>query len=213
MLGGGCQVRVVRKTSKPGMLFSRFLHALVVSCLLLGIAPVRSVQVNRTQPFAKTCQYTTWQKETCQNMPQQTCQIMSGYHLSKIYKDTGIKHGSRPPEWKSKAIVAATTHAQITNALQCVTRSILCTKHAKSCQDTPCQTYQLDKHKASNMSVDLQRVRTISYSNRSLRRQAVESKCRVRCQEVFKDSYTGQFCKRSSVAAPLASNLSVNSRR
>ena len=115
------------KTSKPGILFSGFLHDLVVSCLLLRIAPVRSVQANRTQPFAKTCQYTTWQKQTCQNMPQQTCQIMSGYHLSKIYKDTGIKHGSRPPEGKSKAIVAATAHAQI------------CTKHAKSCQDTTCQ--------------------------------------------------------------------------
>jgi len=54
----------------------------------------------------------------------------------KIYKGTGIKHGSRPPEGKSKAIVAATAHAQITNALQCVTKSILSTKHAKSCQDT-----------------------------------------------------------------------------
>ena len=127
------------KSSKPGIFFSGFLHDLVVSCLLLRIAPVRSVQVNRSQPFAKTCQYTTWQKQTRQNMPQQTCQIMSGYHLSKINKDTGIKHGSIPPEAKSKAIVAATAHAQITNALQCVTRSILCTTHAKSCQDTTCQ--------------------------------------------------------------------------
>jgi len=33
---------------------------------------------------------------------------MSGYHLSNIFKETGIKHGSRPPEGKSKAIVAAT---------------------------------------------------------------------------------------------------------
>ena len=129
----------ISKPASPASFFSRFLHDLVVSCLLHRIAPVRSVQVNRTQPFAKTCQYTTWQKQTCQNMPQQTCQIMSGYHLSKINKDTGIKHGSRPPEGKSKAIVAATAHAQITNALQCVTRSILCTKHAKSCQDTTCQ--------------------------------------------------------------------------
>ena len=114
---------------------------MILSCPVCysGIAPVRSVQVNRSQPFAKICQYTTWQKQTCQNMPQQTCQIMSGYHLSKINKDTGIKYGSIPPEAKSKAIVAAKAHAQITNALQCVTRSILCTKHAKSCQDTTCQ--------------------------------------------------------------------------
>ena len=129
----------ISKAASPASFFSGFLHDLVASCLLLRIAPVRSVQVNRSQPFAKTCQYTTWQKQTCQNMPQQTCQIMSGYHLSKINKDTGIKHGSIPPEAKSKAIVAATAHAQITNALQCVTRSILCTKHAKSCQDTTCQ--------------------------------------------------------------------------
>ena len=128
----------ISKPASPASFFSGFLHDLVVSCLLPRIAPVRSVQVNRTQPFAKTSQYTTWQKQTCQNMPQQTCQIMSGYHLSKIYKDTGIKRGSRPPEGKSKAIVAATAHAQITNASQCVTRNILCTKHAKSCQDTTC---------------------------------------------------------------------------
>ena len=74
----------ISKAARPASFFSGFLHDLVVSCLLLRIAPVRSVQVNRSQPFAKTCQYTTWQKQTCQNMPQQTCQIMSGYHLSKI---------------------------------------------------------------------------------------------------------------------------------
>ena len=74
----------ISKAASPASFFSGFLHDLVVSCLLLRIAPVRSVQVNKSQPFAKTCQYTTWQKQTCQNMPQQTCQIMSGYHLSKI---------------------------------------------------------------------------------------------------------------------------------
>ena len=93
----------ISKPASPASFFSGFLHDLVVSCLLLRIAPVRSVQVNRSQPCAKTCQYTTWQKQTCQNMPQQTCQIMSGYHLPKINKDTGIKHGSIPPEAKSKA--------------------------------------------------------------------------------------------------------------
>ena len=69
----------------------------------------------------------------------QTCQNMSGYDLSNIYEETEIKHVSRPPEARSKVIATATTHAQITNALQCVTRNILCTKHDKLCQDTTCQ--------------------------------------------------------------------------
>ena len=169
----------------------------------------------------------------CSNMSKHV-RIRPDKHI----KETEIKHVSRPPEARSKVIATATVHAQTCQNMsgydlpniskkqksnmsvdllkqdQKLLRQQRCIlKHAKTCQDTPCQTYQEDKHKASNMSVDLQRVRTISYSNRSLRRQAVESKCRVRCQEVFKDSYTGQFCKRSSVAAPLASNLSVNSRR
>ena len=33
---------------------------------------------------------------------------------------------------QSQKLLTATAHAQITNALQCTTRSILCTKHAKS---------------------------------------------------------------------------------
>ena len=61
---------------------------------------------------------------------------MLGCHLLNINKEIGIKHGSRPPEGKSKAIIATTAHAQSTHALQCATRSILCTKHVKLCQDT-----------------------------------------------------------------------------
>ena len=149
---------------------------------------------------AKTCH--NKHAKSCQDT---TCQKYIKTQASNMAVD--LLNESQKPSLQQQHMLKSQMHCM------CVTRSILCTKHAKSCQDTPCQTYQLDKHKASNMSVDLQRVRTISYSNRSLRRQAVESKCRVRCQEVFKDSYTGQFCKRSSVAAPLASNLSVNSRR
>ena len=118
--------------------------------------------------FAWSCRVlSATQDSTCQKcsskqvttMPSQPCQNMSVYHVAETNmpkhattnmpnhvrippvknKHTGIKHGSIPPEAKSKAIVAATAHAQITNALQCVTRSILCTKHAKSCQDTTCQ--------------------------------------------------------------------------
>ena len=130
----------ISKAASPASFFSGFLHGLVVSCLLLRIALVRRVQVNRSQPFAKTCQYTIYHlAET--NMPKHATTNMPNHvRIPPVKnKDTGIKHGSIPPEAKSKAIVAATAHAQITNALQCVTRSILCTKHAKSCQDTTCQ--------------------------------------------------------------------------
>ena len=117
---------------------------------------------------------------------------------------------------QSKTLVTATAHAQ-TSQTHCSAplEAFSYTKHAKTCQDTTCQTYL--KKQASNMSVDLQRAPTISYSTGQLRRQAVESQCRVRCHDLAclwrKSSYTGQFCKRSSVAAALASNLSVNARR
>ena len=105
--------------------------------------------------FAWSCRVlSATQDSTCQKCSSKQvttiCQNMSVYHLAETNmlkhattnmpnhvrippvknKDTGIKHGSIPPEAKSKAIVAAPAHAQITNALQRVTRSILCTKHA-----------------------------------------------------------------------------------
>ena len=40
----------------------------------------------------------TLQCTTRNILVHQTCQNMSGYHLSNIYKETGIKHVSRPPE-------------------------------------------------------------------------------------------------------------------
>ena len=88
-----------------------------------------------------THQGNTWQTyvKTAATAHAQTCQNMSGYDLSNIYEETEIKHVSRAPEARSKVFATATAHAQITNALQCVSRSILCTKHAKSCQDTTCQ--------------------------------------------------------------------------
>ena len=123
----------------------------------------------------KTCLQTACQKclkqqdskhaKSCQDT---TCQTYR--------KKQASKHGSRPPEGKSKAIVAA--HAQITNALHCVTRNILCTKHAKSCQDTTCQHISRKTKGIKHVSRPPERS-TISYSNRSLRRQAVESNCRV----------------------------------
>ena len=118
------------------------------------------------------------------------------------------KHGSGPPETFSE-IKDAKTCLQ-TAFQKCLRQQD--SKHAKSCQDTTCQHISRINKGIKHVSRPPESS-TISYSNRSLRRQAVESKCRVRCQEVCKDSYTGQFCKRSSVAAPLASNLSVNSRR
>ena len=64
------------KTSKPAILFSGFLHDLVVSCLLLSIAPgiahaepykisfthnhANSHCAEANSKHAKTCQYTTW---------------------------------------------------------------------------------------------------------------------------------------------------------
>ena len=162
-----------------------------------GLPPHSSFLPFRTHHLVRPIQLkSTWQTtkvKTCQ-----TCSNMSKHvriRPDKHIKETEIKHVSRPPEARSKVIATATVHAQ-------------------TCQNmSGYDLTNISQKQKSNMSVDLQRVRSISYSNRSLRRQAVESKCRVRCQEVFKDSYTGQFCKRSSVAAPLASNLSVNSRR
>ena len=43
----------ILKAASPASFFSGFLHDLVVSCLLLRIAPVRSVQINRSQPLPK----------------------------------------------------------------------------------------------------------------------------------------------------------------
>ena len=165
MLGGGCQVRVVR-VSTPCYLPPHKSFLLFRTSHLLP--PTH--QENTWQTNVKTA--ATAHAQTCQNMsgydlsniyketeikhvsrpPEarskviatatahaQTCQNMSGYDLSNIYEETEIKHVSRPPEARSKVFATATAHAQITNALQCVTRSILCTKHAKSCQDTTCQ--------------------------------------------------------------------------
>ena len=75
--------------------------------------------------------------ETAATAHAQTCQNMSGYDLSNIYEETEIKHVSRPPEARLKVIATATAHAQ----------------HAKTCQDTTCQTYT--RKQKSNMSVDL----------------------------------------------------------
>ena len=120
MLGGGCQVRVVR-CDLP--LHNSFL----LFCTSHLLRPTH--QENTWQTYVKTA--ATAHAQTCQNM--------SGYDLSNIYEETEIKHVSRPPEARSKVFATATAHAQMTNALQCVTRSSLCTKHAKSCQDTTCQ--------------------------------------------------------------------------
>ena len=120
-------------TSKPAILFPRFLHDLVVSCLLPRIAPVRSVQVNRTQPFATTCQYTT----------------MAETNMPKRAKTNMPKHGTGPPEAFSE-IIPAKTCLQ-TACQKCLSQQD--TKHAKSFQDTTCQTY-LSKQ-ASNMAAYL----------------------------------------------------------
>ena len=73
---------------------------------------------------AKSCQDTT-----CQTYINKQASNMAVYLLKE-----------------SQKLVTATAHAQITNALQCATRSIRCTKHAKSCQDTTCQTYVNKRH-------------------------------------------------------------------
>ena len=107
-----------------------------------GLPPHNSFLLFRTDHLLRpTHQENTWQTylKIAATAHAQTCQNISGYDLSNIYEETEIKHVSRPPEARSKVIATATAHAQITNALQCVTRSILCTKHAKSCQDTTCQ--------------------------------------------------------------------------
>ena len=157
-----------RESANPPSFFSGFLHDFGVSCLLLSIAPVRSVQVNRTEP---------WQKQTCQNMPKHGSRLPETFSeikpaktclqtaFQKCVRQQDSKHAKSCQDTtcqtyinkqasnmavdllkESQKLVAATAHAQITNALQCATRSILCTKHAKSCQDTTCQTYVNKRH-------------------------------------------------------------------
>ena len=126
----------------PSHLFSGLLRALVVSCPPFSIAPDTN--------HAKSCQRRT------RNMPNHV-RTPPGKHISrsilctkhaKSCQDTTCQTNinnqasnmaAYPLKQSQKLIVAATAHAQITNALQCVTRCILCTKHAKSCQDTTCQ--------------------------------------------------------------------------
>ena len=73
----------------------------------------------------------------CSNRPNHvripTCQ-------TNITDNQASNMAAYPLKQESKAIVAATAHAQITNGGD--HKCILCTKHAKSCPDTPCQTYQ-----------------------------------------------------------------------
>ena len=126
------------KSSTPGILFFRIF---AWSCRVLSATQDSTCQKCSSKQVTTICQNMSVYHLAETNMPKHATTNMPNHvRIPPVKtKDTGIKHGSIPPEAKSKAIVAATAHAQITNALQCVTRSILCTKHAKSCQDTTCQ--------------------------------------------------------------------------
>ena len=115
MLGGGCQVRVA------------------AAQLIFAISHKSSLASHSSGEHLANI-FENSSNGACSNMPKHV-RIQPVKHI----KETEIKHVSRPPEARSKVFATATAHAQITNALQCVTRSILCTKHAKSCQDTTCQ--------------------------------------------------------------------------
>jgi len=43
-----------------------------------------ATQDSTCQEYSRKQVATTWQKQTCQDMPQHACQIISGYHLSKV---------------------------------------------------------------------------------------------------------------------------------
>ena len=82
-------------------------------------------------------------------------------------KNTGINHGTIPPEAKSKGIDATIAHAQITNASQRIVRNSLHTKLAKSCRDTTCQNIsRMNKRHQTYQWTS--RESTIFYSNKSL---------------------------------------------
>ena len=124
MLGGGCQVRVVRVS---------------IPCYL---PPRNSFLLFRTSHLLRpTHQENTWQTylKTAATAHAQTCQNMSGYDLSNISMKQKsnmsvdlLKQGQKFLR-QQRRMLKSQMH------WQCVTRSILCTKHAKSCQDTTCQ--------------------------------------------------------------------------
>ena len=110
---------------------------------------------------AKTCQYTTWQKQTCQNMPKQTCQNMAVECLNLFQNSNLPKHVSRPPV---RSVWADSTNTEHYIACQkCLSKhdnkhssalleAFSYTKHAKTCQDTICQTCQnMSGYHLSNM--------------------------------------------------------------
>ena len=117
------------KSSTPGILFFRIF---AWSCRVLSATQDSTCQKCSSKQVTTICQNMSVYHLAETNMPKHATTNMPNHvRIPPVKnKDTGIKHGSIPPEAKSKAIVAAPAHAQITNALQCVTRSILCTKHA-----------------------------------------------------------------------------------
>jgi len=111
----------------PSHLFSGILRALVVSCPPFSIAPGTSVCESKAQ----TCRR--------RNMPNHV-RTPPGKHIS-INRHQTWQYTS----W-SKVNIRCSNH----KCLQCTIRSILCTKQAKSCQDTACQTNI--NNQASNMA-------------------------------------------------------------
>ena len=109
----------------PSHLFSGLLRALVVSCPPFSIAPGTN--------HAKSCQ------RRRRNMPNHV-RTPPGKHIS-INRHQTWQYTS----W-SKVNIRCSNH----KCLQCTIRSILCTKQAKSCQDTACQTNI--NNQASNMA-------------------------------------------------------------
>ena len=90
---------------------------------------LRKQSTNMSKPkHAKSCQDTTWQTYI-----NKQASNMAVYLLKQKSK-------------ASDSNIRCSNH----KCLQCTIRSILCTKHAKSCQDTTCQT-NID-NQASNMA-------------------------------------------------------------
>ena len=146
-----CWVKVVRWGLPPHSSFLPFCtHHLV-----------RPIQLKSTWQTTKvkTCQ-------TCSNMSKHV-RIRPDKHI----KETEIKHVSRPPEARSKVIATATVHAQtcqnmsgydLTNISQkqksnmsvdllkqdqkLLQQQRCMLKHAKTCQDTTCQTYHRNRN-------------------------------------------------------------------
>ena len=168
MSGEGCQVNVYRpcetgisKRANPPHLFSGILRALVVSCPPFSIAPVTSVCERKTQ----TCRRTSMPKHVSippgRNKHAKTCQNMAVERL-KLFQNSNLpKHVSRPPV---RSVWANSTNTEHYIACQkCLSKhdkkhssalleAFSYTRHAKTCQDTICQTCQnMSGYHLSNM--------------------------------------------------------------